>query len=288
LPEPWASFSLRSFVRGLFAPGAEISQERVSPDDERVYTVIGIPARSGSETAIVVVADVSERESLEAAERQFVANASHELRTPLTTIVGAVEALQSGAKEEPPERDRFLNLIERESGRLARLARALLVLARAQTRTEMPRLSPVEIRPLLEELAAVVESKPDVAVQVTCEPGLSALADGDLTEQALRNLVENAVKYTDHGAIVLSAERSNGAVVIQVRDSGPGMSPESQRRIFERFYRSGGRDADGFGLGLAIARQAVQVLGGELELSSTLGQGTTVSISLPAAETATL
>ncbi len=104
----------------------------------------------------------------------------------------------------------------------------------------------------------------------------------DLLEQALRNIGENAAKHTARGSIVLRAYRRGGSVTVEVEDSGPGMSPEVQRHVFDRFYR-GERDADGFGLGLAIVRETVRTLGGRIELDSSPGEGTVFRIVLAGA-----
>ncbi|MBV8561874.1 MAG: hypothetical protein JOZ56_02165, partial [Actinobacteria bacterium] len=232
--------------------------------------------------ALVVIDDLTEQERRELAEREFVANAAHELRTPLTTIIGAVEVLQAGAKDDPPERDRFLGHIERESGRLARLARALLTLARAHSGQEQPRAEPVELGPLLREVADSLRPHEGVAVDVECAPGLGAVANRDLLEQALRNLAENAAKHTARGRVVLRAAAADGSVSLEVEDTGPGMTPEVQRHVFDRFYR-GERDADGFGLGLAIVRESVRTLGGRIELESSSGEGTCFRIVLEGA-----
>ena len=283
LPDPWSEFSLRSFAAGLFAGGGVAAQARLSPSEDRTYALVGLPARRESETAVLVVTDVSERDRRERAEREFVTNAAHELRTPLAAITGAVEVLQQGAKEIPEERDRFLEHIERETARLARLTKALLVLARVQTREETPRLTRVELRPLLQEVASGLSPAARVDVEVRCPPGLAAWAEPDLAEQALANLAANAAKHTERGRIVLAARPAGGSVVIEVTDTGPGMSLGEQERIFDRFYRGGGRDAEGFGLGLAIARQAVRAIGGRIEIESAPGSGTTARVVLPAA-----
>jgi len=141
LPDPWDGFSLRSFAERLFDTTASLAQERVTPDEDRALTVVGIPAQPEGDTVLIVLDDLSEQERRELAEREFVSNAAHELRTPLTTIIGAVEVLQAGAKDDPVERDRFLAHIEREAARLARLARALLTLARAHAGQERPRVA---------------------------------------------------------------------------------------------------------------------------------------------------
>jgi two-component system sensor histidine kinase VicK len=281
LPDPWRVMSLRGVAQTLFEPLAEPIEQRIAPDEEHVYQLIAIPAASHADYAIIVLADVSVRERLERAEREFVANASHELRTPLTTILGAVEALQGGAKDKVRDRERFIDLIDREAGRLARLARALLVLARAQTQQEPARAESIELRRLLEGLAEHASVQPGVEVAVSCPAKLRVVTDPDLLEQALRNLVDNACKFTAEGRIVLSAARDNGSVVVSVSDTGRGIDLASQRRIFDRFHRVGGRDAEGFGLGLALVDQAVRVLGGRIALSSAPGSGTTVSITLP-------
>jgi len=285
LPEPWPGFRLREVAAGLFREDARVAEARVVSDDERTFAVVGIPAGPGTQTAILVLADVTERERHERAEREFVTNAAHELRTPLAAIMSAVEVLQSGAKEVPEDRDRFLEAIERQSARLGRLTHTLLVLARAQTSDEPPRLEPLEVGTLLREIAGALEPRPGVEVTVDCPAGLFVLGDRALVEQALLNLAVNAAKHTERGRIELVAESSaDGSAAIEVRDTGPGIVPADQDRVWERFYRGRGRAAGGFGLGLAIVRQAIRILGGSVELESTPGRGTTVRVTLRLAE----
>jgi signal transduction histidine kinase/HAMP domain-containing protein len=279
LPEPWQGFGLRAFAQSLFDDRATVTQVHVTPDERHAYGVVGIPSQPDTDWALLVVDDLTEQERRELAEREFVSNAAHELRTPLTTIIGAVEVLQAGAKEVPAERDRFLGHIERESGRLARLARAMLTLARAHSGQEQPRVEAVELAPLLREVAAGLNPHAGVAVDVEATDGLAVQANRDLLEQALRNLADNAAKYTAHGSVVLRAYRDGSRVTLEVEDSGPGISPEVQRHVFDRFYR-GERDAQGFGLGLAIVRESVRTLGGRIELDSSPGQGTVFRILL--------
>ena len=284
LPDPWPEPSLHALARALFRDGSTPVQAVVTPTPEHTYTVVGIPAGFDAQTAVLVLTDLSERERRERAEREFVTNAAHELRTPLTTITGAVELLQAGAKDDPEERDRFLRHIQREAARLGRLSRALLVLARAQTREEAPALSPVALRPLLETILADVRPREDVELELACPQGISVLADADLLEQALGNLVANAVENTERGRIGISVRpRAGGSALIEVTDTGRGIPREQQERIFDRFYRAQGRDARGFGLGLAIVHEAVKALGGRITLESAPGRGTTVRVLLPLA-----
>ncbi|HEY8108305.1 MAG TPA: ATP-binding protein [Gaiellaceae bacterium] len=279
LPEPWQAFGLRDFAQSLFDERASVTQVHVTPDEHHAYGLVGIPSQPDTDWALLVVDDLTEQERRELAEREFVSNAAHELRTPLTTIIGAVEVLQAGAKEDPAERDRFLGHIERESGRLARLARAMLTLARAHSGQEQPRMEAVELAPLLRDVAAGLQPHAGVAVDVEVSDGLSVEANRDLLEQALRNLGENAAKHTARGSVVLRAYRDGSTVTVEVEDSGPGISPEVQRHVFDRFYR-GERDAHGFGLGLAIVRESVRTLGARIELDSSPGQGTVFRILL--------
>jgi signal transduction histidine kinase len=188
--------------------------------------------------------------------------------------------LQAGAKDDSTERDRFLGHIERESARLARLARALLTLARARAGQEPPRVEPVSLASLLDEVAEDLHPRDGVTVEVDCATELLASVNRDLLEQALRNLGENAAKHTPSGRIVLRARSAGTAVVVEVEDTGVGMSAETQQHVFDRFYRGQDRDAEGFGLGLAIVRQAIRSLGGRIELDSAPNRGTRVRITL--------
>jgi signal transduction histidine kinase len=194
-------------------------------------------------------------------------------------IAGAVEALELGAREDPEARDRFISLIGRQAVRLTRLTNSLLILARAQTREEGVQLVEVELDRLLREIA---ESDETGRVRVECKPGTAALTQPDVLEQVVANLVGNALKHATTGSIVLRCAQNGRETTIDVTDSGPGIAPERRERSFDRFYTGGQRTRDGFGLGLAIARDATAALGGRLELDSELGVGTTARVILPA------
>jgi PAS domain S-box-containing protein len=229
--------------------------------------------------AVRLIQDVSDRERQERAEREFVTNAAHQLQSPLAGILSAVEVLQSGAKDGP-QRDVFLSHIEREANRLARLARALLVLARAQTGHEAPKDQVVALEPLLAEARAALRPAAGVRVELDCPPDLAVVTNRELVEQAVMNVAENAAKYTKDGAITLSAQPVDGGVELVVSDTGPGISQTERPRVTERFYRGSIDGADGFGLGFAIVRSAVEALDGELDVAERDEGGTVVRIRL--------
>ncbi|HEY2371098.1 MAG TPA: ATP-binding protein [Gaiellaceae bacterium] len=283
LPEPWDGFSLREFAASLFDGDASLAQAHVRPDDERALALVGIPAQPEGDTVLIVLDDLTEKERRELAEREFVSNAAHELRTPLTTIIGAVEVLQAGAKDDPLERDRFLAHIGREAERLARLARALLTLARAHAGQERPRVEAVPLRGLLQDVAEELHPKDGVTLEVDCPADLLGMINRDLVAQALRNLGENAVKHTWQGRVVIRAYAAGRSIYVEVEDTGVGMSAEAQQHVFDRFYRGRDRDSGGFGLGLAIVQQAVRSLDGHIELESAPGEGTRVRLVLEGA-----
>jgi len=270
---------LRKFAEGLIsqlsAPPPTTVLELPGGRDLRVA---GVPATS-DELALLLIEDVTEEHRHDRVVREFVRNAAHQLRTPLTGITAAVEVLQSGAKEKPEERDRFLAHIERHTARLARIAHSLLVLARAQSGEE-PRLQSVALARLLEQLARDAEPSPGVTVNVSCPSSLAALAEHDLLQEALAALVDNAVSHTTEGAVDLSASEADGDVSIVVADTGSGIPLEHRGRLFEPFYRAGSTD-EGFGLGLAIAAQAVGAMKGELSVGEA-ARGTRFTIRLPA------
>jgi signal transduction histidine kinase len=212
--------------------------------------------------------------------REFVRNAAHQLRTPLTGIATAVEVLQSGAKDNPADRDRFLGHIERDAARLTRIARGLLVLARAQSGEQNLRLELVDLCPLLDRLGAEAEPAPGVTVEVTCPPGTTAFAEPNLLQEALAELLVNATAHTQVGRVRLAASATDDHVDIDVVDTGEGVLPEHRTRIFEPFYRIG-ESGEGFGLGLAIAAQAARAMDGELRATDVPGGGTAFTIRLP-------
>jgi len=269
----WRTLESGETIRG------EIVRVQFADETSKTVSITSAPVETrGRRTGVVVVLeDITDQVRRARAERDFVTNAAHELQTPIASISSAIDVLQAGAKEYPAERDRFLAHIETATERLGRLTRALLVLARAQTREEVPRRDVIELSPLLNGVANSVPG----AIDVDCPPRLAVIANRELLEQALVNLSENARKYSAE-TVSLRARRAGRRIRIEVHDNGLGI-PESERElVFRRFFRSTAADRDGFGLGLAIVRESVAALDGELELE-TGPEGTLVSIVLPGA-----
>jgi signal transduction histidine kinase len=281
LPDPWPDFSLRSLAARLYGPEPPAAGTFYRTE-ERALWIEAVPP-SASDNAILIVDDVTDRERARRSEREFVENAAHELRTPLAAIISVMDVLEDGAKDVPDARDRFLKHIRVHSERLSRLARSLLVLARVQSGAEQPHLDAVPLRPLLDEVAGRLDLVEGVEVRVRAEPDVGALADPDLLHRVVANVAENAAKHTRSGEIVLEARVNGGTTEIEIRDTGPGMSADERARAFERFYRTGDHGTEGFGLGLAIAREAVRALSGTIDLESAPGDGTRIRVALPSA-----
>jgi signal transduction histidine kinase len=258
-----------------------------------VHTPVEVPIPSGASVAIEIRAtpmkdgtvyaidDLNARARRERADREFITNAAHQLRTPITAIATAIEVLQSGAKESPESRDRFLGHIEQQTQRLVRIARAMLTLSRAERGDIGPTLGLVPLRPILDAVVVEIPGRREVSVEVDCAPDAAAVADDGLLMEALANLLANALDHTVRGSVRIGvADHGNGTVAIEVADTGVGIDAAELPRVFERFRR-GASSGEGAGLGLPIARAAINAMGGTLELESVRGRGTTARVLLP-------
>jgi two-component system, OmpR family, phosphate regulon sensor histidine kinase PhoR len=229
--------------------------------------------------ALAVLRDVTDQQRLEGVRRDFIANASHELRTPVSAISGAVETILALPPEELGGTARsFVEMIARHSARLSRLTRDLLDLSRLETGEFALEIGPLEIAPLSAAcLDLFRKSAQDKKITLGYDgpDALRALADRRAIEQILVNLLDNAVKYTPEGGrIAVLADDAGNEVVLSVLDTGPGIEPRQQARVFERFYRADpgrSREMGGTGLGLAIVKHLAQAQGGQVGVES--GQG---------------
>ena len=242
--------------------------------------------RLGSE----LTGKISELQRLETVRRDFVANVSHEIKTPLTSIKGYVETLLGGAINDPDNRLRFLEKIERNSERLTNLVQDLLSLARIEATEDTLKLTAID---WTEVVTSVIARNEDVLhqknirvkVELPSVP-LRALGDREAMTQVLDNLLTNAVKYTADGGRITVAVASRGIwSKLEVADTGIGIPPEHLHRIFERFYRvdkARSRELGGTGLGLSIVKHLVSAMGGEVHVESTVGIGSCFSVKLRA------
>jgi two-component system, OmpR family, phosphate regulon sensor histidine kinase PhoR len=247
-------------------------------------------AREKEAGALVVLHEVTRLKKLEKVRRDFVANVSHELRTPVTSIKGFVETLLDGAMNNPAELQRFLQIVATQTDRLNAIIEDLLTLSRIEQETEKAEiaLSPGSIRNVLctaIEVCQMKASDKNIRIELNCEETLQAQINPPLLEQAIINLIDNAVKYSPPGqTILLSANSTDEGVVIRVRDHGCGIGREHLPRIFERFYRvdkARSRKLGGTGLGLAIVKHIAQAHGGRASVESAVGEGSSFFILLP-------
>ena len=252
---------------------------------DRAYS---ITARSlpDEHAVLAVLRDRTDEMRREFAEADFVSNAAHELRNPLAGISGAIEVLQGGAKDDPQARDHFLDRLADDAERMSRLTRSLLTLARVESlgagETEV-----VDVAVAIRDVVEAVETPPQVELSVELEPDLAVEGDPTLLRQVMIGLLTNAFKNTPPpGAVTVRGRRDNEReVVLEVIDTGTGIPEAEIDRVFERFYRrSESRKQEGFGLGLAIARRMVNVMGGRIGAGSVEGQGSTFWVRLPVAQ----
>jgi len=215
----------------------------------------------------------------------LLSGVSHDLRSPLTAIKAAVQSLRDDTVAWTREdRSNFLAVIEGETDRLTATVQNLLEMSRLEGGAVKPRLEPIEVEPLLEEIAlASSRTTPGRTLRVDAPAGLWLQADYGLLAQALHNLVENAAKYSKPGGgIVLGAENRAGRVTLFVTDEGPGIPERDLPHIFEKFYRGEHQGKiKGAGLGLAIVRAMVELIGGRVSVESS-EKGARFSIDLPA------
>ena len=240
--------------------------------------------------AVIVLNDVTRLRRLENVRRDFVANVSHELKTPITSIKGFVETLQDGAINVPRDAEHFLNIIAKQADRMNSIIEDLLLISRVEQEVEKEkiRFETGKVRAVLQEAIQVVESKgnnKDIKIELECPDTLLARINPALLEQAVINLVDNAIKYSEPGGrVTVSAQQGAEEVLVSVADRGCGVEKEHLPRLFERFYRvdkARSRKLGGTGLGLAIVKHIVQAHRGRVTVESTPNEGSTFSIHLP-------
>jgi two-component system phosphate regulon sensor histidine kinase PhoR len=239
---------------------------------------------------LVMFNDVTQLRRLEDMRRDFVANVSHEIKTPLTAIKGFVETLRLGEVDKPEESERFLGIIQKHIDRLSFIVEDLLSLSRIEQEDERKTIQ-IETGKILDVLKSAVQicrsnaEDKKIEIKHTCEAHLTSSFDSSLLEQAVVNLLDNAIKYSEpNSTIHLKANLKDSEMKIIVEDRGIGIAKKHLPRLFERFYRvdkARSRNLGGTGLGLAIVKHIAQAHGGNVTVESTLGEGSVFTIHLP-------
>lgn len=288
---------LQNFVKNALACGSPLEGEfssRLGADgQEKYFYAHGARLQDGQGRitgALIVINDVTNLRRLESIRRDFVANVSHELKTPITSIEGFAETLLDGALDDPEDARRFVEIINKQASRLHAIVEDLLALSRVEQDAKREEIALREL-PVIDVLKAAMQTcnplaeQEGVTTSLVCEQGIVARINPALLEQAVINLVDNAIKYSGRGsAIRVEAEKQAGEVLIRVRDNGVGIAKQDVARIFERFYRvDKARSAKlgGTGLGLSIVKHIVSAHHGHVSVDSSPGQGSTFTIHLP-------
>jgi len=290
----WEVIPIEGVLKAVTEASLTGEQKRVSvgPVSGRYLevTITRLPLRPAG--FIIVAHDVTETMRYEELRKEFVANVSHELRTPLTVIKGYVETLQDGAIDDRPRAQQYLATVQRHTENLSSLVDDLLSLSRLDSTSTVPSPRPVQLGKIAHKVSESMTPRAHkmghkLVLQIA-DGLLPVIGNPEYLERAVANLVENAIKYTrDEGLIKLIVRGDNAAaVIVEVVDNGVGIATDDVPRIFERFYRverSRSRDAGGTGLGLSIVKHIVQAHGGQIEVESTPGVGSTFRMTFPAA-----
>lgn len=275
--------------------GQSLSAEEILLEgkDGKVLQAESVPLRdeNGVERGLLFVfSDMTRLHRLENMRREFVSNVSHELRTPITSIKGFIETLREGAIHDSESSERFLEIIDRQADRLNAIIVDLLSLSRLEQGKERASI-PLEPHNLREMLQTTIQhfqpqcAEKDLRIELQCEQDIRIESNPQLFEQAVGNLLDNAINYSPAGKIIrVDVERRNDTILIHVRDEGCGIAAEHLPRLFERFYRvdtGRSRQMGGTGLGLAIVKHILQLHGGMVRVESKVGEGSVFTLEIP-------
>ncbi|HSW00258.1 MAG TPA: ATP-binding protein [Sedimentisphaerales bacterium] len=289
------NLGLQQFIRQTLASDKPTEDDvSFSADGERFFHVQGarlIDPRGERAGAVIVLSDMTRIRRLESLRRDFVANVSHELKTPVTSIQGFTEALQEGGLADPEQTKRYVSIISKHAQRLNAIIDDLLSLSRLEDGAERRAISfdrhrLKDVLTAAIELSAVKAEQKGITVSLVCPDEVQAKINAPLLEQAIVNLIDNAVKYSEPGSPVeVRVESRESQTAIHIKDAGCGIPASHLSRIFERFYvvdKSRSRKLGGTGLGLAIVKHIAQVHDGQVTVESAPGKGSVFTLYLPA------
>lgn len=279
-----------SLARAALGPIGEITRAAGEISGEDLAKRLNLKGRSDELGALAQTFDemLARLEGAFARERRFIADASHELKTPLTVINANAQMLARWGARDPKIMSEALSTIEAESATMARVINAMLTLAKTDN-PEALSLESVDLGRLVREVGSALQPNAQskgIALALSLDPHWEAHVRGEpgLLRQLVTNLAENAIKFTDSGAVTLALQRRDGSVELVVRDTGRGISADALPHIFERFYRADparSRYVEGTGLGLAVVNNIVRVHRGKIRVDSVTDEGTTFTVDLP-------
>lgn len=282
------------FIEAALSEGRSIAGDiTLYQNGERVVNAHTTPLRGVDDNDIgilVVLNDVTHLRKLETVRRDFVANVSHELKTPVTAIKGFVETLLQDSVVAPEEADHFLRIIEKHTDRLTAIIEDLLKLSRLEQEDEgnSIQLEKGSVNDVIHSAIQVCRQKADeknVQIHLICPEDVAVIRDAHLLEQAVVNLLDNAIAYSKKDSFVqVEVSSTESELLISVEDNGIGIAKEHLSRLFERFYRvdsARSRKLGGTGLGLSIVKHIAQAHGGHVTVKSTPGKGSVFTIHLP-------
>ncbi len=292
-PEPGTAFT--AFTRVPELAGmvrAARSEARTLERELKPWTTSTRAARAtatplGGDAVLLVLHDLSESEALQRLRQDLVANVSHELRTPLTSLRGYAETLLEGGLDDPEHREPFVRVIRDQAVLLQALVEDLLSLAEMERPDATLRREPLDLRALaVEQVGGLRDAAARGGLTLELVPGdpVPVVADRVRMAQVLANLIDNAIKYTEHGSVRIALGVADGRAWCEVRDTGAGIPPEDLPRIFERFYRvdkARSRGKGGTGLGLSIVKHAIALHDGVVAVESRVGEGTVFRFEIP-------
>ncbi|QDU32450.1 Alkaline phosphatase synthesis sensor protein PhoR [Poriferisphaera corsica] len=291
--------ALQTFVKQTHRQDAPISTEITlrmpdNPEGDRQLQAQSAILRDAAGIhigVVLVLHDVTRLRRLESVRQDFVANVSHEVKTPVSAIKASVETILDDSELVSEQGKPFLNIILRQADRLAAIVEDLLSIARIEQdgqdmRAELMSTHLIGVLRAVNETCSAIADKKNTEVQIICSDVLTCQTNPPLLEQAIVNLLTNAIKYSPENTLVqVISELHDNEVIISVTDQGRGIEPEHLPRIFERFYRTDkarSRELGGTGLGLSIVKHVAEAHGGRVSVDSVLGSGSTFRIHLPA------